>query len=84
MFVCLFVDLFVFFNHLPKNKKTIHKQANKQTNKKHLLDPKYLSQIKSDLHITFRETSCGCPMMFKTKKNKQIHKQTNRQTNKKQ
>ena len=34
----------------------IKKQTNKQTNK-HLLDPKYLSQINSDLHKTFRRTS---------------------------
>ena len=63
-----------------KNKQ-IHKQK-KQTNKKqkkHFKDPKYISQIKSDLHEIFREASCGCSMMIKTK-NKEFYKQTNKQT----
>ena len=52
----------------------MNKQKNKQTNK-HFLDPIYPnSQIKSDLHKLFMETSCGCPQMIKTKKNKQTNK----------
>ena len=50
-----------------------------QSNVLILLDPKYLSQIMSYLHYIFRETSCGCATMIKTK-NKQIYKQTNKQT----
>ena len=63
------------------------KQTNQQTNKKqtqtnnHFLDPKYLSQIKSDLHKNFRVTSCGCPKIIKINKtNKSINKQTNKYT----
>ena len=44
------------------------KQANKETNN-HLLDPQYLSQIKSDLN----ETSCQYPKMI------QVQTQTNEQ-----
>ena len=68
------------------NKKQINKQTYKQTNKQTnkqiniLLNPKYLSQIKSDLHKIFRVTYCGCPKMVKTKK--QISKQANKETNK--
>ena len=51
---------------LLKNKTYIKKQIN-------ILDPNYLSQIKSYLHETVRETFCGCPMM---KTNNQTHKQT--------
>ena len=40
------------------------------------IDPKYLSQIKLDLHKIFRVTSCGCPKIIKII-NKQINKQTN-------
>ena len=46
-----------------------------------VLDPKFLSQIKLDLHEIFRGAFCGCPMMIKTKKNKSINKQTNKHTN---
>ena len=63
-----------------KNKQT-NKQTNKQIKNKHFLDPKYISQIKSDLYQIFRETFRGCPSMVKTK-NKPIDKQTNEQTNK--
>ena len=59
---------------------SINKQKNKQTNK-HFLDPKYLSQIKSDLHEIFRVGSCGCPKMIKIKIQKN-NTQTNKQTNK--
>merc|ERR1712082_1137 len=41
------------------------------------LDPKYLGQIKSNLHKIFRGTFCWCPTKIKTK-NKQIYKQTNK------
>ena len=51
-------------------------QTNKQMNI--FIDPKYLSQIKLDLHKIFRVTFFGCPEMIK-KNNK---KQTNNQTNK--
>ena len=65
--------------------KSINKQTNKQTNE-HFLDPKYLSQIKFDLHEALRKTSCGCPAMIKTTKpnksqnktNKSVNKQTNK------
>ena len=57
--------------------KQRNKQRKKQTNKK---NPKYLCQIKPDLHETFRETSCGCQTMNKTQ-NKQIHIQKNKQIN---
>ena len=60
-----------------KTKKT-NKSINKQTNKQ-ILDPKYLSHIKSDLHKHFRVTSCQCPKMIKIRK---ILKQTNKKTNK--
>ena len=36
--------------------------------------------MKSDINESFRKTSCGCPMMIKTKN--QTHEQTNKQTNK--
>ena len=60
-----------------------HKQTNKQTNKQLniFLDPKYLSQIKSDRHKIFRIYFCGCPKIIQIK-NKSINKQTNKQTNK--
>ena len=61
-----------------KNKQ-IHEQTNKQTNN-YFLDPKYLSQIKLDLHKIFRVTSCGCPKVIKIK-NKRSNKQTNKQLN---
>ena len=62
--------------------KTItNKYINKITNKYTFLDPKYPSQIMSDLHEMFGVTSCGCPTMIETK-NKHIYKQTNIQTNK--
>ena len=54
-------------------------QTNKQINL--FLDPKYISQIKSDLHEIFRETFCGGSTMNKTR-NKQIYKWKNKQTNK--
>ena len=43
----------------------------------------YLSQIKSNLYKTVRETSCGGPKMIKTKttKNPQTNKQENKQLN---
>merc|ERR1711888_144276 len=64
-----------------KNKQ-IYKQTNKQTNKQTFLDPKYHTQIKSNLHKIFRGTFCWCPTKVKTKKtNKSINKQTNKQTN---
>ena len=58
------------------NKKT-NKQTNKQTNV-HLLDPKYLSQIRSDLHVVFREKS----LLVSQDDYKKIHEQTNNQTKK--
>ena len=61
-----------------KTNKSLNKQTNKQTNK-HFLDPKYLSQIKSNLHKIFRGTFCWCPKKIKTKK--QTNLQTNKQTN---
>ena len=60
-------------------KQQIHIQINKQIN---ILDAKYLSQIKSDIHKIFRETSCGYSTMIEAKNNKSINKQTNKQTNK--
>ena len=63
-----------------KKNKQIIKQTNKQTNK-HFLDPRYISQIKSNLPKIFRGTFCWCPTKIKTK-DKQIYKQTNKQTNK--
>ena len=63
-----------------KINKSLNKKTNKQT-KKHLLDPKYLSQINSDLHKIFRVPSHKCPKMIEIK-NKQLNKQTNQQTNK--
>jgi len=51
-------------------------QTNKQMNI--FIDPKYLSQIKLDLHKIFRVTFFGCPEMIKkTTKNKQTIKQIN-------
>merc|ERR1711875_127409 len=54
-------------------------RTNKQTDK-HFVDPKYLSQIKSDPLDIFRVYSCGCPKKIKIK-DKQVNKQTNKQTN---
>ena len=34
---------------------------NKQTNKQNILDPKYLNQIKLDLHKTFGKLPVGVP-----------------------
>ena len=62
-----------------ETKKQTNLLTNKQT-KNIVLDPIYLSQIKSDLHKTFRETSYGCPMMNKTKN--QSNPLTKIQTNK--
>ena len=63
-----------------------NKQTNKQITNKHsnsLVNQQYLSQIKSDIYKTFRETFCQCPKMIKIKKNKQINKKkTNNLTNK--
>ena len=70
-----------FFGCINMIKKETNKSTNKQTKQINILDPKYLSQIKSDLHKTFREASCWYPIMINTK-NKQLHKQTNKQTNK--
>ena len=56
-------------------KKQINKQTNKKQINKQLLETKYLSQFRSDLHKIFRESFCGCLMMIKTK-HKQIYKQT--------
>ena len=63
-----------------KQKKSIDEQRSKQTNK-HFKDPKYLSQIKSDIQENHRVTSYGCSKMIKIKK-KQTGQQTNKQTNK--
>ena len=91
MFVCLFVYGFVFFlliilRHpqevsLKIGYSPIRSISSTKCKKnKIFVDPKYLSQIKLDLQKTFREASCWCPTLIKTK-NKQIHKQTNKQTN---
>ena len=58
--------------------QTKNKQINKQTNKQinNFLDPKYLSQMKYDLHEIFRVCFWGCPKM-----NKKTNKSTNKQTN---
>ena len=61
-----------------KTNKSINKQTNKQIN---ILYPKYLSQIKLDLHKIFWVTSRGWAKMIEIK-NKQIYKQRNKQTNK--
>merc|ERR1712215_197799 len=60
-----------------KTKKTntsLNKQTNKQTNKhfspggRPRATRRWDKGHPADLHKTFRETSCGCPMMDKTKK----------------
>ena len=56
--------------------KQINPLTNKQTNKPIFLDPKYLNNMKLDLQKTFRETSCGFPIMHKTNKQNKT-KQTN-------
>ena len=67
-----------------KIKTRTFQQTNKQTNKQiNILDPKYLSQIKSNLHKIFRGTFCWCPTKIITEKtNKSINKQTHKQSNK--
>ena len=50
-----------------------------QSNFLFFLDHEYISQIKLDPHETFREASCGCPMLMKTKNpDKQKNKQANK------
>ena len=63
---------------------SLNKQQTKKTNKQiNILEPIYLSQIKSDPHEIFRVYSCGCTKMIKIKKtNSSTNKQTNKQTNK--
>ena len=66
------------------NNKQIHKQTNKQKNKQTVLDPQYLSQINSDLHEIFRETSYGYQKIIQAKNNQptnQLNKQTKKQIN---
>ena len=57
--------IFLWVSQDDLNKKQINKKTNKQINI--FLDLIYLSQIKSDLHKTCRETSYECPTLIKTK-----------------
>ena len=65
-----------------KSIKIKNNQINKKTNQQiNILDPKYLSQIKSNIYKISRETFCRCPTNIKTKKSINKHANKNKQIN---